>query len=979
MFASLLMLTVSALTADADLTYQVDSRGIVTAVDVAACPFFRNAAVGLVAPGWRASLGDQQALKPDGVQVTRRAGETVYESVLASKAGRTRLRQIVRPITGGVRLEYELTPEVDLAVETVALRAQIPLAPHRASTRFVACGSEEVYKNVFPKELPARYHFLPGQRFEWLALVAADGTALRLKAEGLALALQDTRKFGGSGYELLATTSHNAKLAAGKPVRIALEITTTTAAAVTQAEKQAQAATIQGFPLTSRAPLRAGAVKVDRPKMGVYERVDLTADVTATFDNPFDPDDVALDAQIRTPDGRELCIPGYFDVPCRMESNSGERLRPAGPACWRFRYTPTVAGTYRAVVRVRDRNGQAECPAVSFEAVASQRPGFVRVAPASPLYFQFDNGQAYFPIGENVCWAHTSKPVADYEAWFRGLAGGGGNWARLWLATNEKGLEWMPQPTPKGGRGHYLGLGRYSIDNSWRLDQVVRLAEEHGIRLMFCIGTFGEIKDEADYFNANQWVSNPYNAANGGPCAKPAEFFTNPTARKLYQRRLRYLIARWGYSTHLFAWEFWNEYRAPADWVREMAVFLKRYDPNRHLVSTTYGDDDVWHTPEVDFTMTHHYGDRGSISDFGCLIEHHTQLQRAFGKPFFIAEFGIDWRSSDTKYDPQGRGQGLHNGLWAGVMAGGAGTPMLWYWDGYVHPLNLYGTFRPVAQFVKQVDWPRVRMEPIASPTLALDGSQPERFTDLEFSGESSWGRTEPGRYVLHRDGRIDGGPIACTLGGPRKLGLPHEASFELDMPAAGQFLVRLGTVSSRARLQVRVDDKLVLDKPLATGAPGAGPWKSSTFYPQWKGWQSDYDEDFPIPVPAGKHKVKINNAEGDWLALRGGRVSGYLSSRYPFARVLGLRSENLALLWIHDKTSTWKAVLEGVAPQPMTGLRVTLPGFAPGAYKVEWWNTYTGEVFQRGAATAADGKLVMPAPTFTRDVAAVIRRQTKP
>lgn len=979
MFVPLLVLALPALVAEAGVTYQVDPRGIVARMDVGSCPFLTAAGVSLVAPGWRGNLGDQHALKPSAVEVTRHAGETIYAGVLSGKTGRTRLRQVVRPIARGVRLEYELTPEVELAVEAVLFRAEIPMQPHRGSTRYVACGSEEVKSGVFPPELPAQYHFLPGGAYEWLALVAADGTALRLKSEGMSLGMQDARKFGGSQYELFCSAAARGKLAAGKPVRLAIEITATTADEVAQAQAKALAQTVAGFPLAARAALRAGEVKVDRATVGVYERVELTADVAATFDNPFDPDDVALDAQIHTPDGRSVSLPGFFDVPCRLETGTSERVRPSGPACWRFRYTPTAAGKYRAVVRVRDRSGQAECPPGSFEAVPSKQPGFVRVAPASPLYFQFDNGRAYFPVGENVCWAQTSKPVEDYTAWFHGLAAQGGNWARLWLATNEKGLEWSPPPTPKGGRGHYLGLGRYSIDNSWRLDQVVRLAEQTGIRLMFCIGTFGEIREETDYFNANQWVSNPYNAANGGPCAKPKDFFTNPTARKLYQRRLRYLLARWGYSPHVFAWEFWNEYEAPAEWVREMTVFLKQHDPNRHLVSTTYGNDAVWKIPAVDFTMTHHYGDRGSIVDFGGLIEHHTHAQRVYAKPFFIAEFGIDWRTSDSPYDPEGVGQNLHNGLWAGVMAGGAGTPMLWYWDAYVHAKNLYGVFRPIARFVAGVDWPRTRFTPIADPVLTVENSGPERFADLDYSTESSWGKTQGGRYVIHHNGRIDGGPIAGTLGSPHKRELPHQIAFELDMPAAGDFTVRLGTVSSRARLQLRVDDRLTLDEPLATGPPGQGPWKTSTHYPQWKSWQSDYDRDYTVKVPAGKHVVTIANAEGDWLSLHGGRVSGYLSSRYPFARAIGVRSDNVALIWIQDKTSTWKAVLDKVPPQEITGLRLAVPGLAPGDYQVEWWNTYTGEIFRRAKASAAAGNLVLPVPPFTRDVAAVIRRQAKP
>ncbi len=578
MFAALLLLAMPVLANQPNPDYRLDARGVVTQFGGGSCVFLKEASVGLIAPDWRGSLGDQRALDPQTVQMTEQAGETVYSSVLEEKASQTRLRQVVRPIARGVRLEYELTPAVEIAVETVVFRAAIPLLPHRGLTKFVAV-TEEVISGVFPEELPSpSYHFLPGQNFDWLALAAADGSAIRIKAEGISLGLQDARKFGNASYELLGCAPVRGKLAAGKPVRLAVEITACTADEVAQAEA-ALVTTLRGFPLSARAALRAGPVSVDRAVVPVYERVELTADVSATFDNPFDPDDVALDAQITMPDGRTVSLPGFFDVPCQMDSGDRERVRPAGPARWTFRFTPTVAGKYQAVVRVRDRSGQAACAPVSFEAGPSKHPGFVRVAQDSPLYFQFDEGPSFFPVGENVCWAGGPKPLEDYSAWFRSLASQGGNWARLWLATSEKGLEWMASPTPKGGSGHYLGLGRYSIDNSWRLDQIVRLAEQTGIRLMFCIGTFGEIKQEDDYFNANLWVSNPYNAANGGPCAEPKDFFTSPVARKLYQRRLRYILARWGYSPHVFAWEFWNEYRAPAEWVQEMAAVSQAARP----------------------------------------------------------------------------------------------------------------------------------------------------------------------------------------------------------------------------------------------------------------------------------------------------------------------------------------------------------------------------------------------------------------
>ena len=260
----------------------------------------------------------------------------------------------------------------------------------------------------------------------------------------------------------------------------------------------------------------------------------------------------------------------------------------------------------------------------------------------------------------------------------------------------------------------------------------------------------------------------------------------------------------------------------------------------------------------------------------------------------------------------------------------------------------------------------------------STDGG-PEQFADLDFSIESAWGKTAGNRYVIHRDGRIEGGPIAGTLGSPHKQELFDRISFQLDMPAEGKFSVRLGTVSSRARLQIRVDDQLQVDEPLETGPPGEGPWKASTHYPQWKIWQSDYDRDYTVAVPAGKHVVTISNAEGDWLSLRGGRVTGYRSSRYPFVRLVGLQSDNMALVWLQDKHSTWKAVLDKVPLQEMADLRVTLPSLPAGEYQVDWWNTYTGEIFQQAKAAADGSGLLLPVPRFTGDVAAVIRRPAKP
>ena len=124
----------------------------------------------------------------------------------------------------------------------------------------------------------------------------------------------------------------------------------------------------------------------------------------------------------------------------------------AGPPGSKVRYTPVTAGKHRLVLKVTDRSGNRALRPLEFEATAGQAPGFVRVARQSPRYFAFDGGRPYFAVGENMCWAggrDARWPTTPRGC--KGLGDAGGNWARLWLAYNEKGLEWMPAPTPEAG------------------------------------------------------------------------------------------------------------------------------------------------------------------------------------------------------------------------------------------------------------------------------------------------------------------------------------------------------------------------------------------------------------------------------------------------------------------------------------------------------------------------------------------------
>lgn len=48
-----------------------------------------------------------------------------------------------------------------------------------------------------------------------------------------------------------------------------------------------------------------------------YQKLELRVDLSATYDNPFDPADVALDARVQAPSGNTLSVPGFLYRPHR--------------------------------------------------------------------------------------------------------------------------------------------------------------------------------------------------------------------------------------------------------------------------------------------------------------------------------------------------------------------------------------------------------------------------------------------------------------------------------------------------------------------------------------------------------------------------------------------------------------------------------------------------------------------------------------
>lgn len=442
------------------------------------------------------------------------------------------------------------------------------------------------------------------------------------------------------------------------------------------------------------SPAEAGIVSItaDREKVPEFGKLEITVGLDIVFSNPFDPDEVDLSAVFTDPAGKSYKVPGFLYS--AQQDSSMNYMDPV----WKIRFSPCVKGTWRYEVCVGTKSSAENSEEKQFECIPSKAKGFIRVSASDPRYFEFTNGDFYYPIGENICWAS----LPGFRKYFTEMQTAGCNWTRVWMSNWESGLEWTK------GSG-YRGLGRYNLEKADKLDKIIELAQEYGLYVQLVINHHGQLSTRVN----PQWDDNPYNARNGGPCKEPKDFFTDPVAKKHFKNRMRYIIARWGYSPNIMAWELWNELTFVDDldlgkdaaWHKEMALYIKETDPNRHLITTSYAgtfhdygfNEKVWEIPEIDYTQFHMY-----TQDVVSAIIGAYRLMSRFNKPYFMAEVGTDSTEGVDKKDLDGAY--LHAALWSEYMLACGGNAMPWWWDSYVHPRGMYYHWAALTAFDRGTD-----------------------------------------------------------------------------------------------------------------------------------------------------------------------------------------------------------------------------------------------------------------------------------
>ena len=684
----------------------------------------------------------------------------------------------------------------------------------------------------------------------------------------------------------------------------------------------------------------------DNGPVGNYEKFEIGYDLGRTYSNPFDPAQIDVTVEFKSPTGKLHSVKGFIYQDYERTGDIHQQtLTPKGGLGWKARFAPDEVGEWSYSIRAKDDSSTATASPRSFKVESSSNRGFVRISTNDPEYFAFDNGGCYFPVGENMGWSGSGRTF-QFDKWIGSLAENGGNFIRVWQAGWHTEYEWAySYPATTLLPGNYLDRLR----EAWELDHILDLATQKNIYVMLCLINHGKFSTTND----SNWKDNPYNKkANpkGGFLDKPEELWTNDKAKMFIQRNWRYLVARYANYTSLQSWELFNEMEwidhysssvtLSAKFHQEMGDYLRSIDPYGHLVTTSYAHALQWPTTVWDsgmqFVQEHNYGgmDMAQVAD-GLIGGMRAKCP---GKPAWIGEMGIG-DGAEVKLDPTGIF--IHGTQWGSLTAKASGAGFPWWWDNYVDPNNLYFRFKGISSFTSGEDLDRRGYQPIG---FTVSTSQ---MSDLSFSpGNSAWGvKAAEDHFVLGTDGSITPGASNLTgfIYSTAKNQFRNPPTFHLELTRPSVFKVVLNAVSAWGtnNLTIQMDGKPTeVNKSLA---------KANAVY--------------EAKIPAGSHDVSVDSTGQDWVQVASYSIGNYVGALSCKA----LRGRGKTLGYVRSRGFNYG----NPRPNKVTKAVLKLDGLnQDGPWKIEWWDTEKGVIVHQAKVSVKNGTAQAPVPPVSTDLA---------
>lgn len=296
--------------------------------------------------------------------------------------------------------------------------------------------------------------------------------------------------------------------------------------------------------------------------------------------NPYNPEQVDVYAEFWIKDGANWVGPkrinGFYYEEYLRGQNDWTELESEHN--FRFRYTPRELGNYRCkITTILNETQTLESDFFYFGCVPSGSSDFMKVG-QNKRYFTIDD-ETFFPVGQNLTgpntpylsreWATTPclpEHYVDFLNLLTELSESGANYFRYIQSPWQTEIE-------------FEHLNNYStrMSNAWEFDQILDTIKTLDLRMHFNMQmhyafeapsgyamTFWDWSAKGDSLNNNPDLC--FQPNDSGYCYRkelallnPVDFLTDNEAIKNYKRRLRYMIARWGFSPDIGIMELLSE------------------------------------------------------------------------------------------------------------------------------------------------------------------------------------------------------------------------------------------------------------------------------------------------------------------------------------------------------------------------------------------------------------------------------------
>ena len=440
---------------------------------------------------------------------------------------------------------------------------------------------------------------------------------------------------------------------------------------------------------------KVSSIKFLTGKAATFEKIEGAFITRADYTNPYDPDEVTVDAIVTLPDQSTITVPCFYYQKGYYQSFNDSWAKDNLYAYWMIRFTTSQAGTHKIKLQVKDASRTTTSAEQSLSVAAGTRRGYIKMDNQNNQYYRHTTGEPYYPLGINVAWNSTT----NYTTIINNLSEGNANLIRYWQVPFDKqGLEWTG--------GFYQGLGKFSQEAAAEQDSIINLCEAKNMMLQITIFQHGMFSENV---NSN-WGDNPYNTAKGGMLSKAEQFFYNAEAKLRTKKLLRYIVARWGYSANLFAWELFNEVQFTGvhpsqtsqwttgvmTWHDEMGKFIKSIDPFDHIVSTSASDSQLEAMDDLEGldNLQYHLYNANLLTTQATL--DNTLNTSISNKGLINGEYGQDVTNADVPLNMQ------QLAIWNGIFS--QVPHLMWLWDHYTET-TWSNLFKAPASFLADKDF----------------------------------------------------------------------------------------------------------------------------------------------------------------------------------------------------------------------------------------------------------------------------------